>query len=120
ELRAGTDVPRQEKSLTIELALGFRKLGLSRRHARLCCTHRIEFVLWIELRHHLVRFEPIADIGRALDHAPADAKSQTRFVLSLYSPGKCNRFPALALNDGHRADRTHFRRCGFGVGLAGG
>src|SRR5262249_43684760 len=63
--------------------------------------------------------EPIADIGRALDHAPADAKGQTRFVLSLYSPGKCDRFPALALDDGHRADRTHFRRGGFGLGSAG-
>src|SRR5262245_2324751 len=119
ELGAGIDVPRQQKSLALELALGFRELCLGRRHARLCGTQRIELVLRIEPRHDLVRFEPIADIGRALDHAPADAKSQTRFVLSFYSPGKCDRFPALALNDGHRADRTHFRRGGFGLRSAG-
>src|SRR5262249_4996550 len=82
----GIDVPRQQKSLALELALGFRELCLGRRHARLCGTQRIELVLRIEPPHDLVRFEPIADIGRALDHAPPDAKGQTRFVLSLYSP----------------------------------
>src|SRR5262249_57361932 len=108
KLRAEIDLPRKQNSLAPELALGFRDLCLGRRHARLRGTQRIELVLRIEPPHDLVRFEPIADIGRALDHAPPDAKGQTRFVLSLYSPGKCDRFPALALDDGHRADRTHF------------
>src|SRR5262249_59884092 len=65
------------------------------------------------------RSAPTADLGGGLVQPPADAKGQTRFVLSLYSPGKCDRFPALALNDGHRADRTHFRRGGFGLRSAG-
>src|SRR5262249_28603746 len=118
ELGAGIDVPRQQKSLALELALGFRELCLGRRHARLCGTQRIELVLRIEPRHDLVRFEPVADIGRALDHAPADAKGQTRFVLSLYSPSsgrscrnwRCFRCLSLRLPGRERRESPSLRR----------
>src|SRR5262249_56915256 len=93
--------------------------GGARTPPRVRATGGLEWVWGCGPPQALTRSEPIADIGRALDHAPADAKGQTRLVLSLYSPGKCDRFPAVALDDGHRADRTHFRRAGFGLGSAG-
>jgi len=79
----------------------------------------IELVLRLELRHHMARLDPVADVDRTLDHAPADAERKTGFRFRFDAPGVGERFANITLLDHDRSHRSDLRRRGLGFALAG-
>ena len=83
-------------------------IGSSKRGAR--GTKRVQFVLRIELGHHLVRLDVITRIYQALDNPAADPEGESDFLFRLNFTCKDDRLAEATLFDDHRTHGTWRRR----------
>src|SRR6516225_11941087 len=93
-------------------------IGSSKRGAR--GTKRVQFVLRIELGHHLVRLDAITPIHQALDDPAADSEGESDFLFRLNLPCKDDRLAQAALFGDDRAHGTRRRRLLGDLALATG
>jgi len=106
--------------LTVEIVLRLDLLGPRGGERRLRRAERIEFVLRIEFRQHLVGLDLVADPALALDDPPADAEGEIDLVLGADIAGEHHRIANHALFDSDGADRARLRRFGLGFLIAAG
>ena len=106
--------------LAVESVLRLDLLALGGVERRLRRAERVEFVLRIELRQHLVRLDLVADLALPLDDPSANAKGEVHLVFSADIPGELDRVADRAFFDRDGADRTGQRRFGLGFLIAAG
>ena len=124
-LRRIENRPRGEAALhqvvlAVESVLRLDLLAARGVERRLRRAQRVEFVLRIELRQHLVRLDLVADLALPLDDPSADAEGEVHLVFGADVPGELDRVANLALFDGDGADRARQRRFGLGFLIAAG
>ena len=118
EIRPGGEAPLHEVVLTVEIVLRLDLLGPRGGERRLRRAERIEFVLRIEFRQHLVRLDLVADPALPLDDPPADAEGEIDLVFGPDIAGEHDRIANHALFDSDSADRARLRRFGLGFLIA--
>ena len=106
--------------MAVEIVLRLDLLALGGGQPRLRRAERVEFVLRIELRQHLVRFDLVADLALPLNDPPANAKGEVHLVFSADIPGELDRVPDRAFFDRDGAHRTGQRRFGLRFLIAAG
>ena len=118
EIRPGGEAPLHQVVLTVEIVLRLDLLGPRGGERRLRRAERVEFVLRIEFRQHLVRLDLVADPALPLDDPPADAEGEIDLVFGPDIAGEHDRIADHALFDGDGADRARLRRLGLGFLIA--
>ena len=93
-MRPGREASLQQVVLAVEIVLRLDQLAARGVERRLRRTQRVQFILRIELRQHLIRLDVIADIGRPFDDPPADAEGQRRLVFRLICPVNTTNSPS--------------------------
>jgi len=104
--------------LTLELVGVLLQAPLRGRERRPRRAQRVQFVLRVELRQHLIRRDPVAYARRPLEHPPADAEGERRFLLRQDLAGENDRLTELALLCDHDANRVRRRSLGRRLALA--
>ena len=104
--------------LTVEIVLRFHLLGPRGGERRLRRAERVEFVLRIEFRQHLVRLDLVADPALALDDPPADPEGEIDLVLSPDIAGQDHQISHHALFHRDGADRARLGWLGLGFLIA--
>lgn len=120
ELSARRHVPRQKKSLAREFTFRLGKLRLRGGDCRLRRTQGVDLVLRVESRNHLIGLDPVTDVDGSLDHAPANAKGEPRFVLRLDPSGEGYGLADVPFGDSDCPNRTRFRDRLFCFAVAAG
>ena len=116
----GGEAALHQMVLAVEIVLRLDLLALRGVERRLRRAQRIEFVLRIEFRQHLIRLDLVADLAFPLDDPSADAEGEVHLVFRADVPGETDRVANLALFDGDSADRARLRRLGLGLLVAAG
>ena len=106
--------------LAVEIVLRLDFLGLGRGERGLRRAQRVEFVLRIEFRQHLIRLDLVADLALPLDDPSADTEGEVHLVFGADVAGELNRIADLAFFDGDGADGARQRRLGLGFLIAAG
>ena len=104
--------------LAVERVLRLDLLALGRVERRLRRAERIQFVLRIELRQHLVRFDLVADLALPFDDPPANAEGEVHLVFGADIPGELDRVADRAFFNRDGPDRAGQRRFGLGLLIA--
>ena len=118
EVRARGEAALHQVVLAVESVLRLDLLGLGRGEGRLRRAERVEFVLRIELRQHLVRLDLIADLALPFDDPPANAEGEVHLVFGADVPGELDRVADRAFFNRDGADRAGLRRLGLGFLIA--
>ncbi len=104
--------------LAVERVLRLDLLAVGGVQRRLRRAERVEFVLRIEFRQHLVRLDLVADLAFPLDDPSADAESEVHLVFGADIPGELDLVADRAFFDRDGADRAGQRRFGLGFLVA--
>jgi hypothetical protein len=118
EVRPSGEAALHQMVLAVERILCLDPLALGGVESRLSRAERVEFVLWIEFRQHLVRLGLVADLALPLDDPSANAESEVHLVLGADIPGELDRVADGALFNRDSADRARQRRLGLGLLIA--
>ena len=88
EVRPGGEAALHQMVLAVERVLRLDLLAVGGVQRRLRRTERVEFVLRIEFRQHLVRLDLVADLALPLDDPSANAEGEVHLVFSTDIPGE--------------------------------
>ena len=99
--------------LAIKCIASLHQLPLRGGESGLCRSQRVQLILWVEFRQHLIRFDAIANAGQPFDDAPADAEGQSRLVFGVDLSSQDDQFANIAFLDGYGPNRPRFWSLGF-------
>src|SRR5580698_4089816 len=118
EVRPGGEAALHQVVLAIEGVLRLDLLGLRGGQRRLRRAQRVELVLRIELRQHLIWLDLVADLALPFDNPPANAEGEVHLVFSADVACELDRIADRALFHRDRADRTGQRGLGLRLLIA--